>query len=342
MPSLFYIILCVILVLQLNKYFLKKKFLVNESGEVHQKFTSKIKIPLTGGLLILVCLMVQFQYFQLSYVCVIFFIFLLGILSDLKLVKSAKSRLIFQFLIVFVFSYYSELSINDTRVLFLDNLLDNQLINYFFISFCILIIINGSNFFDGLNTLAVGYYLLISLIIFLLNHNYEIVIKDLILNELIFILIIFYILNFFNKMFLGDSGSYLLGFIFSYILIELYRVNPEISPFFIILLLWYPSFEILFSMIRKNIIKKSPMAPDTNHLHQLIFYFIKKKINNSVYHANLISAHFINFYNLVIFLISYQFLTNTAAQISLILLNSLIYTVIYLKLFYHKFKLKIL
>lgn len=341
MLFLFYIFFCLILVFQLNKYFLKKKIFVNESGDVHQKFTSKLKIPLTGGFLILICLMFKYQYFQLSYICTIFFIFLLGIFSDLKLVKSATSRLIFQFLIVYIFSYFSELSLNDTRVYFLDYLLNDYLFNYLFISFCIVIVINGSNFFDGLNTLVVGYYLLISLIIFLLNFNNKIVIIDLILNELILILIIFYILNFFNKMFLGDSGSYLLGFIFSVFLIELYRVNSHISPFFVILLLWYPCFEILFSIIRKNIIKKSPMTPDTNHLHQLIFYFFKKKFNNNTYQANLISANFINLYNFVIFLISYQYFTNTAVQISLILLNSFIYTVIYLKLFYHKFKLKI-
>lgn len=340
MLFLFYILICAILVLQLNKYLLKKNILINDSGDVHQKFTSKLKISLTGGLFILVSLLFKHQYFQLLYICAIFFIFILGIFSDLKLIRSAKSRLVFQFLIVFIFCYYSELSLNDTRVYYLDYFLSNQLINYFFISFCILIVINGSNFFDGLNTLAIGYYLLISLIIFLLNRNNEIVIGNFILNELILILTAFYLLNFFNKMFLGDSGSYLLGFIFSVILIELYRFNPQISPFFIILLLWHPCFEILFSMIRKNIIKKSPMSPDTNHLHQLIFYFIKKNLDKKAYQSNIISANLINLYNLIIFLISSQFLTNTAAQISLILLNSLVYTFIYLRLFYHKFKLK--
>ena len=45
---------------------------------------------------------------------------------------------------------------------------------------------------------------------------------------------------------------------------------------FIILLFWYPSYEILFSIIRKNVMNKSPMTPDTNHLHHQIFYMIKK------------------------------------------------------------------
>ena len=32
--------------------FSKKNFLINETGDLHQKFASKHKIPLTGGILI--------------------------------------------------------------------------------------------------------------------------------------------------------------------------------------------------------------------------------------------------------------------------------------------------
>ena len=90
-------------------------------------------------------------------------------------------------------------------------------------------------------------------------------------------MIVIYGYNFFNKIFIGDSGSYILGFIFSIFLINFYNDNQQMSSFYIILLLWYPAFETLFSMIRKNILKRSPMKPDTNHLHQLIFYYVKKK-----------------------------------------------------------------
>ena len=147
-----------------------------------------------------------------------------------------------------------------------------------------------------------------------------------------------FLINSFNKLFIGDSGSYLLGFVFSVMLINLYIVNNQISPFFIILLLWYPSFETLFSMIRKNILNRSPMRPDSRHLHQLIFYFIKQKYSKKVFQANLISANIINLYNLLIFLISSQFIMNTQIQIILILLNLIVYTVIYFKLFVYRFK----
>ena len=54
---------------------------------------------------------------------------------------------------------------------FLDSILHNDYINYLFVTFCVLIIINGSNFIDGMNTLCVGYYLLIGATIFYLQFN---------------------------------------------------------------------------------------------------------------------------------------------------------------------------
>ena len=72
------------------------------------------------------------------------------------------------------------------------------------------------------------------------------------MNYFIYILFILYILNFLNKIYLGDNGAYLIGLIFSICLIDFYNDNhTSISPFFIVLLLWYPAFENLFSILRK-------------------------------------------------------------------------------------------
>ena len=79
------------------------------------------------------------------------------------------------------------------------------------------------------------------------------------------------------------------------------------------------------------------MRPDSNHFHQLVFYYIRKKFFKKVLTANLISANIINFYNLIIFSIATQFLFNTQAQIILILLNLIVYTVIYFKLFLYRY-----
>ena len=80
----------------------------------------------------------------------------------------------------------------NTKIYLLDKLLSNSSFNYIFVSFCILIVINGSNFFDGLNTLNIGYYLLISLIIFYLKQNQIISVNEIFIEYLLIVLLIIF------------------------------------------------------------------------------------------------------------------------------------------------------
>ena len=333
-----YVFIQLAIIFLLNNIFIKNNYLVNETGDSHQKFTSKSKIPLTGGIFLYLCIIFFINDNILSFLLFSLLILILGISSDLKLIKSAIKRLIFQISIVMFFIIFNEIKILDTRIIFLDNLLINPFLNYFFVCFCILIIINGSNFFDGLNTLSIGYYLLISIIIFYLNSQNLIRIENISMNYVLFVIVSLYFLNLFNKVFLGDSGSYLLGFMFSIFLINLYEVNKHISPFFIILLLWYPGYETLFSIIRKKILKKSPIKPDSNHLHQLIFFLIKKNFIKNTYFANIFTANFINIYNLIIFFISSNYISNSKIQLILIFLNLILYTISYFRLIIYRYK----
>ena len=174
----------------------------------------------------------------------------------------------------------------------------------------ILILINGSNFIDGLNTLCCGYYLLIISIIFYIQSKNLITIDTISYSYLLLALLIIYFYNFFSKIYLGDSGSFLISFIVGIFLINITNNNKLISPIFIVLLLWYPAFENLFSIIRKLFFKINPSIPDSKHLHQLIFINLKKNINNK-FLANTLSANLINFYNLSIFFFGAEFFYHT-------------------------------
>ncbi len=75
-----------------------------------------------------------------------------------------------------------------------------------------------------------------------------------------------------GKIFLGDSGAYLLGFWLAELSVLLVARHPEISPWFPMLLLVYPIFETLFSMYRRKFIQgQSPGQPDRMHMHQVIY-----------------------------------------------------------------------
>lgn len=322
----------------MNFYFIKNNLLISETGDRHQKFASEKKVPLTGGIFLFLSFLFFINDQVLSFILFSFLILLLGIFSDLKHIKSASNRFLIQISLVLSFVIFNDLQLLNTKIYLLDKLLSNEIFNYLFVSFCILIVINGSNFLDGLNTLNVGYFLIITLLIYFLNLNKVLIFEGYNLEYFALLLFIIFILNFFNKIYLGDSGSYVIGFIFSIFLIKLYILNQNISPFFIVLLLWYPSFETLFSIVRKNILSKSPMKPDSNHLHQQIFFFIKKKFKIKTVYANLVTANLINTYNVIIFSISLNFIKNSQILVLLILLNLSLYIFIYFKLFVIRYK----
>jgi UDP-N-acetylmuramyl pentapeptide phosphotransferase/UDP-N-acetylglucosamine-1-phosphate transferase len=327
-----------ILIFLLNHYSKKKFLLTNKTGDLHQSFTSSEVVPLLGGIYLFYGFFIIFYELSLMNILLISVFFLIGLFSDLKLIKAPNFRLVLQFIVISIFVFYNQLEIINTRIYFLDSLLEIKYFNTLFVVFCILIIINGSNFIDGVNTNVIGYYIIISAILIFLGLTNELSENINNLYLWIFFCSVVYTLNFFNKIYLGDSGAYFLGFIYSIILINTYLLNQNISPFFIVLLLWYPGFENLFSLIRKLRINRSPMKPDQNHLHQLIFLFIRLKFKIDKKKTNTISGSLINLYNLLIFTISIQDIHNTQLQILLILLNVLVYCSIYICLLRIKLK----
>lgn len=311
-------------------FFAKKiKKLNNFSGLPHQILTKKDAIPLSGGLALIFLIIMKFNIIEVNLFFFLIPIFLIGFLADIRILKSPFTRFALQIIILLFFIIFFDLTILDIRVSWFDNLLANKYFNYFFVLFCFLVLINGSNFIDGNNALVIGYYSLVFFVILNLNNN-ELNIQY--QNFLFFLfasLLTLLIFNIFNQLYLGDGGVYLLSTITGYLLVKLYTDNQVISPFFIVNLLWYPSFEILFSLIRKIKSKYSPMDPDTQHLHQLIFRKFLAYSNNRVVISNSLTGITINIYHLIIFYISFLNYSESLFQIYIIILNVVIYLFVY-------------
>ena len=325
------------IILSFSLIYLCKKnfFLLNQSGDKHQVFVGKISAPLIGGVIIFFLIFVfNFNNLDLFFVY-IFSIFIIGLLSDLKKLNSPALRFMLQIFTILLAVYFSNIIIVNTRLNFLDQLLDNYYFAIIFTSFCILIIVNGTNFIDGVNSLVIGYYIIICLSLLFLEQKGFTLLFNYPLQLIITFLIILFFFNLFNKLYLGDAGAYLLGFLFSIELINFYMQNITISPFFIILLLWYPAFENLFSILRKMNLKRSPINPDTNHLHQLVYAYLVKK-NFTQLSANNITGIAINAYNAFVVIISLMNPSYTILQIILIIVNLLVYTFLYMRLFKYR------
>ena len=332
-----YVIAIPLIIYCVNTFIKYKNFLPSLSGEKHQLFVEKKNIPLSGGVIMIIFLFIEKFNVDLFYLFYLF-LFLIGFFSDLKIIKSPRNRFFLQILFIFLFIIFNDLYISNVKISFIDFLLDYKFFSYFFVIFCLLIIINGTNFIDGLNGLVLGYFTLVLIIIYNLQlfENLNITqFEILYFTELLFCLLLF---NFFNQLYIGDGGSYLLGFGFGILLIAIYESNPNLSPFFIVLLLWYPCFENLFSIIRKYRFSKSPLNSDNKHFHQLLFYFIKNKFNLSSLFANNLCSILINMFNLVTLSIGASDVFNTQFQISIIFFNIIIYSMAYLSLFNFRFK----
>ena len=323
----------IFLIILIFNFLLNKFDLIKDKKDtsLHKRFIeNKFEPPFSGGIFIILLIVIYLDA-SLIFKFLILTIFFIGFFSDLNLFKSINLRFYLQFILVVLTLYFSDLYIQSIRIEFIDNLLNNYFFKVFLTTFCVLILINGSNFLDGVNTLVIGYYALVLYFVSTIDSPNISFISDDFINLLIFSLIILLVLNCFNQLLLGDNGSYLVSVFVGIYLIDLTNNNVLISPYFVMNLLWYPAYETLFSIIRKVLTKKSALSPDNLHLHQLVYLYLKDKISNK-YHANSLSGVMINIYNLVIFYFASQDYSNTKYQLLLFSLSFIIYNFLYLTL----------
>ena len=325
----------------LNFLFKKYNILIDQVNiSKHKNFIQNKKTPLSGGLVIFLALFYflpeSYKYFTI----IMFIIFLSGLLSDLNVLHAPLFRIFFQTIVVIVYLVLFDNFITSIRINFFDNLLNIFIIKLIFSIFCILILINGTNFMDGVNTLVVGYFILALSNILYLSEINDLKLDHFLVTICIFVLFLIYLFNFFGLMFLGDSGSYLISFIAGVTMINFSNNNDLVSPYYIAAILWYPAYENLFSIIRKLIFKKSPSNPDNEHLHQLIYIFLKKNIKKNNFFSNSLTGILICIYNLIYFNLIFNYFSNTKILVFSILFNVTLYNITFI--FLNKFQKKLI
>ncbi len=138
----------------------------------------------------------------------------------------------------------------------------------------IVAIINGVNFTDGQNGLASGTVLisfLAMLVLAIERADSSLTYMCLVVCAAI---ISFLIFNYpAGKIFLGDGGAYLLGFLLASLsLVMIHEYGQYFSPLLLLIIVIYPLWEVIFSTFRKILLDHiSPLRSDDFHLHQLLF-----------------------------------------------------------------------
>lgn len=243
------------------------------------------QVPRIGGVALFVSLVFGALYsanlglpwsgFYAGLITSLFFVFFGGLIEDLSKAVSPVVRIGFMLFAILYAVYISGTMplirhLGDHR---LDYVLSFDIAAILITCFAVIGISNAYNIIDGYNGLSSAASIIntaaLAYLAFLLGDTTLLVIS----LSLIAAILGFFVFNYpHGKLFLGDGGSYSLGFIISLISLNLVEHHHLISPFAVLLLVAHPFTETVFSILRRKFIHKTrAMQPDNLHLHQLVF-----------------------------------------------------------------------
>ena len=298
-------------------------------------------LPVTrsGGIAAIISLSIFFYIYYLlyaevlyNYILISYSLFLVGFLDDLRINIKPFKRLMLMVFLLFVIIYFLPIKIFNIDIPFLTSFMSSHMFSSIFILLCFLFVINGANLIDGFNGLLTINLIIINIILTYININNQNLEFSILLISQIIILLSFLLFNFPNaKIFLGDSGAYIMGALTGLNTIITNNLNQKISSFFFCTLLFYLFFEVFFSFFRKLIQKKSPIYPDDKHLHMLSFYKISRVYGKSK--SNYLNSIIINFLYLVLITPGLYLLNDTQLSRYWFFILLFIYLIIYSRLY---------
>ena len=324
----------------------RRKNLMDEPGA---RSSHLRKIPNLGGIAIFfslgVCAPVfayelfdRYKFLFASFI-ILFFV---GVMDDIMVLRAYK-KLLAQILVSALMVIGS-----DVRIRSLFGVFGVYEINYYvsiaFSLMTFIILINAFNLIDGIDGLAGGYTIatsaLFGISFFRLGeHNDPLVV---LCGILIAASLGFLVYNLSNKrstkIFMGDTGSMILGFLLAFTGISFIDIfiakkddvfyHLQAAPVIAVAILILPIIDTLTVIITRIYHKKSVLSPDKNHIHH-------KLLNLGLTHKRS-TAYIISYYFLII-AVAYSFRHLNVNQLLLMIL-SLGFLGAYLPIFLLRFK----
>ena len=308
MFSLILVLLFINLVIFLN--FKKFAEVINVYDAPDKKLKlHKKKTPILGGLILIInySIYLLFQLIfsdnflsipqkifniegYLSILILIFGFFILGFYDD-KNKLAPKNKLFFSILLILVSILLNQnLILNSFSLTIFTNKVFLNSFSITFTIFCIILLINALNFFDGINGQSCIFFIIVfSFLFFKSEMNYFYLLSILLILFILF-------LNLMNKLFLGDGGIFLMGIIASISLILEHNVQKNIvyvdEIFFLLLL---PGIDLIRLTIIRVFKGRNAFFGDRNHVHHLL-------VNKfSIFYTNLILI-FVSLIPIIMFL----------------------------------------
>ncbi len=261
----------------------RKKNLVDEPGErrAHHVSTPSLGgIAIFAGVIFSIILWTPFNYFaDLQYIlCSFIIIFLIGAKDDIDPI-SPRIKFLAQVFAAFILVFTAKIKITSFYGIFgIEEL--PMIWSYLFSILTIIVIINAFNLIDGINGLSGSLGALICCTFgtwFLMIDVVELAIVAFATAGAIIAFLYYNVTP--AKIFMGDTGSLLLGLVCSILAIEFIEQNRILensayivksAPSVAIGILILPLFDTLRVFVLRIMKGRSPFSPDKNHIHHLL------------------------------------------------------------------------
>lgn len=326
---------------------LHSRFSIDHTDAGPQKFHST-PTPRIGGVAIALGLIASYLYIhsinqeagvvtQLGYLVLAAIpAFAGGVVEDLTKRVSVSKRLVLSIVSAGIGAWLLGAVVTHLGIAPLDWLLQWPVVAILLTLFAVGGVVNAINIIDGFNGIVSGFagfmLLAIAFVAYQLNDVFLLNAALAMLGALLGFLVWNYP---HGKIFLGDGGSYLIGFWLAELAVLIVVRHPEVSPWFAALLLVHPVCETLFSVYRRKILHgKSPWHPDGLHLHTLIFrrlnhrQWASKSAHHKV-HCNSMTAPYFWVLKAITALLAVMFWDNSVALIASTLLFVTFYVWLY-------------
>lgn len=274
-------VVSIILTILFYLFFEKIKLIINiyDYSESEKRKIHSGVIPPIGGIIFYLIFIIYFffniffnleseLFFSFKEKLVILitasFVFFVGLIDDKYSLSPLSKSTIFIFVILILLLNNPQLQIYFIRFNEFETVIVLGDFKFFFTLFCIFCFMNAFNMYDGIN-LQSGFYLFLFFLVFLIKG-----IDGVFFISLLMPLILFLYLNYKNRIFLGNSGSYLLSYLISIYLIKSNIIFGKISVEEILILLLVPGLDMLRLFFIRFVDGKNPFLPDNNHLHHLL------------------------------------------------------------------------
>jgi len=233
----------------------------NKKRKIHS-----IPTPSIGGIILVINLsliglinifftVIDFNYTPLFFCAVV--IFFIALLDDIFDILPYKKFFLTSLVIFFFLLFNNEKLISRIIFDFYYISIENYFISFFITWLCVMLLLNAINLYDGINGQLATYAIFVFAVFLYKNIFYDLSFF------ILFFLLFFLYYNLRGKIFLGDNGSFLIGFVIAFIVISNNSTANYLTGEKIFLLMFLPGIDMFRLFVERLINRQNPFVADS-------------------------------------------------------------------------------